>query len=62
MEVDKNVLSNIGDYLTSFKSKCDSIFSAQKVAPSWIQNPFLVNVNEAEKKLQEEILERKLRG
>ena len=57
MEVDKNVLSDIENHLTSLKSKFDYIFSAEKVAPSWIQNPFLVNVNDVEEKLQEEILD-----
>ena len=57
MEVDKNVLSNIKNHLSSLRSKFDSIFPAEKVAPSWVQNPFLVNVNEVEEKFQEEILD-----
>ena len=62
MEVDKNVLSDIENHLTSLKSKFDSIFPAEKVAPSWAQNPFLVNVKEVEEKLQEEILDLKASG
>ena len=62
MEVDKNVLSDIENHLTSLKSKFDSIFSAEKVAPSWVQTPFLVNVDEVEEKLQEEILDLKASG
>ena len=53
MEVDKNVLSDIEDHLSSLRSKYDSIFPAEKVTPSWVQNPFLVNVNEVEEKRQE---------
>ena len=33
MEVDKNVLSDIENHLTSLKLKFDSIFPAEKVAP-----------------------------
>ena len=62
MEVDKNELSDIENHLTSLKSKFDSIFPAEKVAPSWVQNPFLVNFNEVEEKLQEEILDLKASG
>ena len=58
MEVNKNVLSDIEDHLSSLRSKFDS----EKVAPSWVQNPFLVNVNEVEEKLQEEILDLKASG
>ena len=56
------MLSDIENNLTSLKSKFDSIFPAEKVAPSWVQNPFLVNVNEVEEKLQEEILDLKASG
>ena len=59
MEVDKNVLSDIKDHLSSLRSKFDFIFPAEKVVPSWVQNPFLVNVNEVEEKLQKEILDLK---
>ena len=62
MEVNKNVLSDIEDHLSSRRSKFNSIFLAKKVAPSWVQNPFLVNVNEVEEKLQEEILDLKASG
>ena len=62
MEGDKNVLSDIENHLTLLKSKFDSIFPAEKVSPSWVQNPFLVNVNEVEEKLQEEILDLKASG
>ena len=62
MDVDKNVLSDIENHLASLKSKFDSIFPAEKVPPSWVQNPFLVNVNEVEEKLQEEILDLKASG
>ena len=62
MKVDKNVLSDIENHLTSLKSKFDSIFSAEKVAPSWVINPFLVTANEVEEKLQEEILDLKASG
>ena len=43
MKVDKNMLSDIQDYLILLKLKFDYIFPAQKTAPSWAQNPFLVN-------------------
>ena len=59
---DKNVLCDIEDLLSSLRSKFDSIFPAEKVAPSWVQNPFLVRVNEVEEKLQEEILNLKASG
>ena len=62
MEVDKTVLSNMEDHLSSLKSNFDSIFPAEKVAPSWVQNPFLVHVNEVEEKLQKEILDLKASG
>ena len=62
MEVDENVLSDIENHLTSLKSKFDSIFPAEKVVPSWVQNPLLVNINEVEEKLQEEILDLKASG
>ena len=62
MEVDKNVLSDIEDHLSLLRSKFDSTFPAEKVAPSCVQNPFLVNVNEVEEKLQEEILNLKASG
>ena len=59
MEVDKTVLSDIQDHLSLLRSKFDSIFPTKKVAPSWVQNPFLVNVSEVEERLQEEILDLK---
>ena len=62
MEVDKNVLSDVEDHLSLLRSKFDSIFSAEKVAWLWVQNPFLVNVNEVEEKLQEKILNLKASG
>ena len=62
MKVDKNLLSDIENHLTSLKSKFNSIFPAEKIAPSWVQNPFLVNVDEVEEKLQEEILDLKACG
>ena len=62
MKVDKNVLSDIENHLTLLKSKFNSIFPAEKAAPSWVQNPFLVNVDEVEEKLQEEILDLKASG
>ena len=61
MEVDKNVLSNIEYHLSMLRSKFDFIFPAEKVAPPWVQNPFLLNVNEVEK-LQEETLNLKASG
>ena len=62
MEVDKNVLSDIEDHLSSLRSKFGSIFSAEKIAPSSVQNPFLVKVNEVEEKFQEKILYLKASG
>ena len=62
MEVDENVLSDMENHLTSLKSKFDSIFPAEKVVPSSVQNPFLVNINELEEKLQKEILDLKASG
>ena len=59
MKVDKNMLTDIEDYLILLKLKFDYIFPAQKTAPSWAQNPFLVNGNEVEEKLQEELLDLK---
>ena len=56
------MLSDIENHLTSLKSKFDSILPAEKVAPSWVQNLFLVNVNEVEEKLQEEIIDLKASG
>ena len=54
MEVEKNLLSEIENYLSSLRSKFDSIFLPCPVIGS---NPILVNVNEVEEKLQEEILD-----
>ena len=63
MEVDKNRrLSDNEGHLSSLRSKFDYIFPAEKVPPSWVQNPFLVNVNEVEEKLQEEIFDLKASG
>ena len=57
MEMDKNVLTDIEEHLLSLRSKFNSIFPAEKIAPSWVQNPFPVKVNKVEEKLQEEILD-----
>ena len=62
MQVDKHVLSAIEDHLTMLRSKFDSIFPAEKVTPSWIQNLFLVNTNDVEENFQEEILDLKASG
>ena len=56
------MLTDIENHLTSLKSQFDSIFPAENVAPSWVQNSFLVNDNEVEEKLQEEILDLKASG
>ena len=56
------MLTDIENHLTSLKSQFGSIFPAEKVAPSRVQNSFLVNDNEVEEKLQEEILDLKASG
>ena len=59
MQVDKHALSDIEDHLTLLRSKFDYLFPAEKVAPFWIQNPFLLNIDDVEENLQEEILDLK---
>ena len=56
MQVDKHVLSDIEDRLALLRSKFDNIFPPEKNAPSWVQNPFLANIDDVEENFQEEIL------
>ena len=59
MQVDRNVLGDIEDHSKLLRLKFDSIFPAEKVTPSWIQNLFLVNINDVEENFQEEIVDQK---
>ena len=62
MQVDRHVLSDIEDHSKLLRLKFDSIFPAEKVTPSWVQNLFLVNINDVEENFQEEILDLKASG
>ena len=62
MQVDKYVLSDIEDHLISLRSKLDSIFSTEKVAQSWVQNPFVININNAEENFQKKFFDLKASG
>ena len=52
MQVDKRVLSNLEVCLTLLRSKFDYTFHTEYIGPSWVQNLFLVNINDVEKNFQ----------
>ena len=62
MQVHRDVFSGIEDHLKVLRLKFDSSSPAEKVTPSWIQNLFLVNINDVEENFQEEILDLKASG
>ena len=52
MQVDKHVLSDFKDHLTLLRSKFVYVFPAERVSLTWVQNPFLANIDYVEENFQ----------